>query len=120
MGAPAYHYKRFLAYRSCRRERSATLSAKLYEEKESQLHTYPSTHTFVRVNPNSIDKGENFRLLEGVSMRNMVLAMYIIKHLRGNSILAAGHNNDTFDLLALAQALIKREVSVTGVFLTVG
>jgi len=49
----------------------------------------------------------------------MIFVMYITKHLRGNAILEASHNNDSFDLLTLAQALIKREVSVTGVFLRV-
>jgi len=98
-------------------EKLAALSAKLYEQKEAELDDYFSTHTFIRVSPNSTDKGENFPVLEGLDLRNMILAMYITKHLRGNSILEASHNNDTFDLLALAQALIKREVSVTGVFL---
>jgi len=100
-------------------EKLAALSAMLYEQKEAELDDYFSEHRFIRVSPNSSDKGENFPVLEGFDMRNMILAMYIIKHLRGNSILEAGHSNDTFDLLALAQALIKREVSVTGAFLRV-
>ena len=58
-------------------------------------------------------------MLEGLDLRNMVLTMYIIKHLRGNTILEAPHNNDTFDLLSLARSLIKREVALTGVFLRV-
>jgi hypothetical protein len=49
----------------------------------------------------------------------MVLAMYIIKHLCGNTTLEATHNNDTFDLPSFARSLIKREVSLTGIFLRV-
>ena len=52
-------------------------------------------------------------------MGNMVLSIYIIKHLRGNAILEASHNNDTFDLLSLARSLVKREVCLTGLFLRV-
>jgi len=101
-------------------EKLAALSAKLYEQKEAELNDYFSEHRFIRVSPNSSDKGENFPVLEGFSMRNMVLAMYIIKHLRGNTILEARHNNDTFDLLSLARALIRRDVALTGVFLRLG
>jgi len=49
-----------------------------------------------------------------------VLAMYIIKHLRGNTILDASHENDTYDLEDLATALLRGEVSVSGNFVAVG
>jgi hypothetical protein len=49
-----------------------------------------------------------------------VLAMYIIKHLRGNAILDASHENDTYDLGDLATALLRGEVSVSGNFVAVG
>jgi hypothetical protein len=49
-----------------------------------------------------------------------VLAMYIIKHLRGNAILDASHENDTYDLEDLATALLRGEVSVSGNFVAVG
>ena len=43
--------------------------------------------------------------------------MYVLKHLRGNAILEASHNNDTYDHEDLARALISRKVSLTGSFL---
>jgi len=46
----------------------------------------------------------------------MLLTMYAVKHLRGNVILDAGHENNTFDLPALARSLITGEVEVKGVF----
>jgi hypothetical protein len=49
----------------------------------------------------------------------MILAMYAVKHLRGNTILDASRVNDTFDLVSLAGALIKGEVSVDGTFVKV-
>jgi hypothetical protein len=48
-----------------------------------------------------------------------ILAMYIIKHLRGNAILDARHENDTYDLEDLARALLQGEVNVTGNFVAV-
>jgi len=43
-----------------------------------------------------------------------------MKHLRGNTILEAGYENDSFDLISLSKALIKKDVEVKGVFLVVG
>jgi len=48
-----------------------------------------------------------------------VLAMYIIKHLRGNAILDASHENDTYDLEDLARALLLGDVTLTGNFVAV-
>jgi hypothetical protein len=100
-------------------EKLAGLSARVYEENEPELDTYFSKHTFVRVSNAGANKGESFPLLMGIDLRTIVLTMYIIKHLRGNTILEASHNNDTFDLLSLARSLIRREVSLTGAFLQV-
>jgi hypothetical protein len=100
-------------------EKLAALSAKIYEEKEAQLDTYFRRYRFIRVANGSKDRGETFPVLEECCLRNMVLTMYIMKHLRGNTILVTSHHNDTFDLLSLASSLIKREVTLSGVFLRV-
>lgn len=100
-------------------EKLAALSTRVYEEKEPELDAYFWNHRFVRVANGSKDRGEGFPVLDGFDLRDMVFTMYIIKHLRGNAILEASHNNDTFDLLSLARSLIKREISLTGVFLAV-
>jgi hypothetical protein len=39
--------------------------------------------------------------------------------MRGNIILEAAHNNDTYSLLSLVYSLIKKEVSLDGSFLPV-
>jgi len=100
-------------------EKLAHLSAKVYAEHEFELDDYFSMHRFIRVTRAKKGTGQPFPVLENLDLRNMVLTMYIIKHLRGNTILEATHNNDTFDLLSLALALIKQEVSVAGAFLEV-
>jgi hypothetical protein len=45
--------------------------------------------------------------------------MYVLKHLRGNAILEADHENDTYDLEDLALALVNGRTSLTGAFLPV-
>jgi hypothetical protein len=100
-------------------DKLAQLAATLYEENEPELDAYFSKHSFVRAGNSAKQRGNDFPVLEGLDLRNMVLTMYIMKHLRGNTILEASHTNDTFDLLSLARSLIKREISLTGLFLQV-
>jgi len=59
-------------------------------------------------------------MLEANVVERTVLAMYIIKHLRGNAILDGNHENDTFELEDLAGALLRGEVKITGNFVAVG
>ena len=97
----------------------AELSVRFYKEREKELDAYFGRYRFIQV-PDDNGRSYNiFPLLEGLDLQNMVLTMYIIKHLRANAILEASHNNDTFDLAALARALIRKEVSHNGSFLMV-
>jgi len=100
-------------------EKLAALSTRVYEEREPELDAYFANHRFVRVANGGKDRGEGFSVLDGFDLRNMVFTMYIMKHLRGNTLLESSHNNDTFDLLSLARSLIKRDVYLTGIFLPV-
>ena len=77
-----------------------------------------SQRRFIRTSTLAGD-ARDFPVLKSTHLRNMLLTMYAIKHLRGNVILDAWHNNDTFDLLSLARALLKQGVSLTGGFLEV-
>jgi hypothetical protein len=97
----------------------AKLSAELYREYEAEMETYFRANRFVRNENGQTPNGSRFPALEEVDMRNMLLAMYAVKHLRGNTILEASHVNDTFELEDLAKALIKGDVSVNGVFLRI-
>ena len=100
-------------------EKLAELSVKIYKERVKELDAYFSEHRFVKV-PNDSKKGKDFPLLNGIELRNMVLRMYAIKHLRGNAILEAQHENDTFDLLSLAKSLINREDLFDAMLMKVG
>lgn len=100
-------------------DKLVALSAEVYKEHVSKLDEYFSARKFIKVDSLSDKTCKEFPLLNDLDIRNMILSMYIIKHLRGNVILEASHNNDTFDLLSLAQALIKEEVDLMGYFLRV-
>jgi len=101
-------------------EKLAKLSADIYEEHKPFLDDYFSNRRFIKVESLPSGSSMDFSVLQDLDLRNMIISMYIIKHLRGNVILEASHNNDTFDLLSLAQSLIKGEVSLDGYFLQVG
>ncbi len=101
-------------------EKLASLAARIYEEKEHELDGYFSTNRFIRVGDDCRGRYGSFPVLHELDVREMVLAMYIIKHLRGNAILEARHSNETFDVVSLAHALVKREVSASGYFMRVG
>jgi hypothetical protein len=48
-----------------------------------------------------------------------VLAMYVIKHLRGNAIVDADHENDTYEVSDLVKALLQGNISVKGSFMAI-
>ena len=83
------------------------------------MDAFFSEHRFVRIN--SIPpKSERIPVLEDQPMlRNLLLTMYALKHLRGNAILDVAHDNNTYTEEQLALALIEGKVGFTGSFLRV-
>ena len=100
-------------------EKLARLSSKVYAERRGELDRYFSRNRFVRIENGSGRHDESFPVLEDFHLRNMIIAMYVLKHLRGNTMLEAGYENETYDLVSLARALVKREVAPSGAFLRV-
>ena len=100
-------------------EKLALLSVRLYEAKLGELREYFSTNKFIRVQAASGRACMPFPVLDGFDLVNMILTMYLIKHMRGNVILESQHKNDTFDLLSLARSLLKEEVGLEGAFIKV-
>lgn len=98
----------------------AKLSAELYREHEAEMDAYFRENRFIRTENGQNPSGNRFPVLGEADIRNMLLAMYAVKHMRGNTILEAFHVNDTFEVEDLARALIKGDVSVNGVFLKIG
>jgi hypothetical protein len=100
-------------------EKLAQLAAKVYTGRNAELDAYFKQYRFIRVKTAGKQSTVSFPVLQELDIRSMILAMYTLKHLRGNTVLEAAHSNNSFDLISLARSLIKQEVSVSGVFLQV-
>lgn len=100
-------------------EKLAKLSVKVYEKYKAELDVYFRQHRFIRVTGTEPRGSKPFPVLNDLDLGPMVLTMYVLKHLRGNSVLEADYENETFDLIDLARSLIKREVSLEGGFMQV-
>ena len=97
----------------------ATLTSIKYRERLPEMDRFFARHRFVRMQSAPSSAAE-LPLLEDLTyLRNLVLTMYTIKHLRGDAILEATHQNNTYTEDELAHALLTGKVSLTGAFLRV-
>ncbi|HQH53507.1 MAG TPA: hypothetical protein PKY01_13855 [Candidatus Hydrogenedentes bacterium] len=97
----------------------AELAARKYAEWEPKMDAFFSEHRFVRIGAFP-PKSERLPVLEDQPMlRNLLLTMYALKHLRGNAILDVAHDNNTYSEEQLALALIEGKVGFAGSFLRV-
>ena len=100
-------------------QKLAKLAAKQYAERRPEMDAFFSEHRFVRINAIP-PKSERLPVLEDQPMlRNLLLSMYALKHLRGNAILDVAHDNNTYTEEQLAHALLQGKVAFTGSFLRV-
>ena len=58
-------------------------------------------------------------LTEVMHLRNLLLTIYLITHLRGNAVLDADRENDAYTKGELALALITGQLALTGTSLQV-
>lgn len=97
----------------------ADLALALYRKHEPELKSFFQGQRFIRIQSSWGHNGREFPLLYDHDLRNMLLTMFVIRHLRGNVILDAGYENDTFDLNALAHSLLTESVNLSGSFIRV-
>lgn len=100
-------------------EKLYDLLANLYEEKEPLYARYFAKNRFIRIKTSTATYSKHFDVDEESLVNNTLLTMYVLKHLRGNTILEASHENNTFELRDLAKSLLNNEVTVNGHFLKV-
>ena len=102
-------------------DKLACMSAELYRKEEHTLDNFFRRHRFMRIAADISGKEDRrtFPVLPEHPERNMLLSMYIVRHLRGSAILESKHVNDTYDLQTLARALIKSEVMLHGGFMRI-
>jgi len=100
-------------------QKLAKLAAKQYAARRAEMDTFFSGQRFIRINAIP-SKSERLPLLEDASLlRNLLLTMYAMRHLRGNAILDVAHDNNTYTEEQLALALVAGKVGFTGAFLRV-
>ena len=100
-------------------QKLATLAAVKYRERLPQMDGFFSGNRFIRLRCAPSTAAE-FPLLDDLAyLRNLVLTMYAIKHMRGDAILEASHENNAYTEDELAFALLTGKVSLSGAFLRV-
>jgi hypothetical protein len=100
-------------------QKLAALAAKKYQERLPELDRFFARHRFVRMQsaPSSVAE---LPLIEDLAyLRNLILTMYAVKHMRGDAILEASHQNNTYTDEELAFALVTGKVGLQGAFLRV-
>jgi hypothetical protein len=100
-------------------QKLATLAAAKYRERLPEMDRFFSGNRFIRLRcaPSTVVE---LPLLDDLAyLRNLVLTMYALKHMRGDAILEASHENSTYTEDELALALLTRKVGLQGAFLRV-
>ena len=95
------------------------LAAEQYQIKEDEVRQFFEESQFIKAQTGYMKNYHQFPILAEHGMRNIILTMYLLKHLRGNTIIDASYENDSYDLLSLAKSLVKEEISLKSQFLQV-
>ncbi len=98
--------------------RIAELLAEEYGRVEHELDEFFARRRFVRLKSGHLN-WQRFPVLSGHGLSSSLLAMYCLRHMRGNTILEASHRNTSVTLTDLAEALLHRRVKLDGAFVEV-
>jgi len=99
-------------------ERLIDLAVDIYRQRKAELDSYFSKRKFLKIPRCRNDEGE-FPLLTDLDLRNLILSMYCLKHIRANTILEKDYENETYPIKDLARALITKRLTLEGSFLKV-
>ena len=98
-------------------DKLAELAAREYGKHLAKMDTFFRKQRFVRINQ-TVTNAAYLPVLEGMpAIGNLLVTMYLAKHLRGNAVLDPDHENSTYTEQELARALLRRDVALTGVLL---
>ena len=100
-------------------KRLAMYTAEEYQTRKSELDDYFTTHRFIHIRelPRRCSEFEIWEQKD--ALQNLLLVMYIMRHLRGNTILDPSHENDSTTPKQLALALVAKKVQLEGAFIPV-
>ena len=88
------------------------------EATEKEMDAFFSRHRFVRVGQKPKEK-QPFAVLQGRQLRETLVTLYCLRHMRGNVVLEASHVNQSVKLADLAEAFLNGQVDVSGCFVPV-
>jgi hypothetical protein len=94
-------------------------AAEVYNIKKFELDGYFSKNRFIYIPGYWQDEKDNFKVLEGFPLKNLLLSMYAVQHMRGNTILEESHVNDAYNAKDLARAIINGDLILRGTFIRV-
>jgi hypothetical protein len=100
-------------------EKLGRLAANLYRKHETEIHQYFRSRQFIKVKNGYGQECQQFPILQELDLTNLILTMYAIRHLRGNTILDRNYENDTFDLAQLSASLLNEEIKLDCGFLQI-
>ena len=101
-------------------DKLAKLAVLEYQDQNDTLTEYFGRNRFVRVDHETKEGTSSFPVLKDSLLRNLVLTMYAMMHLRGTVILEPDYINDTYTLEDMAKALIEKRVNLEGFFVKAG
>ena len=99
-------------------QRLAELMAEQYAVKAPEMDEFFGKRRFMRL---THERTESKRLpvLQGYPLAGHLLTMYCVRHMRGNVVLEAQHENTSVGLLDLAEAILTGRVRLSGCFVAV-
>ena len=99
-------------------KRTAGLVAARYAAVAPELSEWFADNPFVRV-PQEQNFAEPFPLLEDDPLKNLLLSLFLMRHLRGNIVVDVNHENQSVQPEDMAEALLCGKVKLSGCFLRV-
>jgi hypothetical protein len=99
-------------------QRLAELMAEQYAIKAPELDEFFSNRRFIRLMHERTDS-KRLQVLQGYPLAGHLLTMYCVRHMRGNVLLEAQHENTAVGLLDLAEAILMGRVRLSGCFVPV-
>jgi hypothetical protein len=99
-------------------KRLVELLAEEYSATEKELDAFFSQHRFLRLGAKPQLK-QPFAVLQGHRLRETLVTLYCLRHLRGNVVLDPAHLNQSVKVADLAAAFLHGQVDVGGCFVPV-
>lgn len=98
--------------------RLAELVADEYARSKDELDRYFTEHQFIRL-ANAPAGITTFPVLQQHELKSQIVTLYCLRHMRGNVVLGAGHENNTVSLADMAAAMLQQTIRLTGAFVPV-